>query len=401
MTTEAQPLAGARVCWLGNPRYTRPLNPTDARKWALLAGLGAQISVIAFAAGPRPRMFAQEGVRFYLLPELPTPPLRYLTMLIGGLLLGMWFVLRGARVIVAQSPYEGAVGALVKRLARLLGRRAALVVESHGDFASVVFRQRRVTFAGVYRRLMQASARFALRHADALRAVSSSTRDQLAALAPGTPLHQFMAWTDASAFRDTPRSVPLSAARDIAYAGVLTPLKGVHHLLAAFARIADEFPDTQLWLVGRPQDAAYAAQLRQQAAAAGLSTRVHFVGAVPQRELAGYMGRARALVLPSSTEGLARVLVEAMFCGTPVIASRVGGLPDIVQDGVNGYLVPPGDVPALAERLRAVLNDPQIGALGERARAYAERIFSEAAYREGYCALLTAALDAAGATPRP
>ncbi len=391
--TEPQPLTGARVCWLGNPRYTRPLNPTDAKKWALLAGLGAQISVISFAAGPRPRAFTQEGVRFILLPELPTPPLRYLTMLIGGTLLGTWFALRGARIIVAQSPYEGAVGALVKGLTRLMGRRAALVVESHGDFASVVFQQRRVTFAGLYRRLMQASARFALRHTDVLRAVSSTTRDQLAALAPGTPLHQFMAWTDASAFRDTPRPVPLSEARDITYAGVLTPLKGVHHLLAAFAQIAAEFPDTRLWLVGKPQNPDYVAQLHQQVEAAGLIGRVQFVGAVAQRDLAGYMGRARVLVLPSSTEGLARVLVEAMFCGTPVIASRVGGLPDIVEDGVNGYLVAPGDVPALVERLRAVLSDPHIAALGERARAYAESVFSEAAYREGYRALLTAALE--------
>lgn len=379
------------MCWIGNPRYSFPLNKTDDLKWQLLANLGIQIDVIAFAEGMRPRRF-QQYAQFWLLPQLPTPILRYMLMLFSGTIIGLWLALNGLRVIVAQSPYEGAIGALVKNLARLFGKKIALVVETHGDFEQVVFQQREVTLKGLYRRVMAVSARYGLRHADALRSISAETQQQLERYAPSKPVVQFMAWTDSTAFTETPRQKSLSETHDILYAGVLTPLKGVHLLIDAFAQIATEFPASQLWLVGKPQNPDYADGLKRQVTNAGLTQQVHFAGAVNQSELAAYMGKARVLVLPSTTEGLGRVLVEAMLCGTPVIGSIVGGIPDIIQHGKNGYLFPSGDVDQLAEQLRTMLNDPQIENMGEAARTFAQAYFSPDAYANGYQKLIQEAL---------
>lgn len=393
MTADTKPpFSNIRVCWIGNPRYSNPLNPTDDQKWRLLVGLGIQIDVIAFAEGLRPRRFHQNA-NFWLLPQLPTPILRYLTMLLSGTIIGIWLALRGTSAIIAQSPYEGAVGALIKNLAKILGRQIALIVETHGDFEQVVFQQRQITFKGLYRRLMSISARYGLRHADALRAISAETKQQLQAYAPDKPIVQFMAWTDTTAFTKTPRAKSLTKTLDILYAGVLTPLKNVHVLIAAFAQIAIAFPESHLWLVGKPQNPDYAAQLHQQVTSARLNQRVHFVGNVSQHELAEYMGRVRVLVLPSSTEGLGRVLVEAMLCGTPVIGSNVGGIPDVIQEGINGYLVPAGDADKLAERLQLMLTNPNIEEMGQQAQHFAQHYFSPESYADGYQRLLEAALN--------
>jgi glycosyltransferase involved in cell wall biosynthesis len=126
----------------------------------------------------------------------------------------------------------------------------------------------------------------------------------------------------------------------------------------------------------------------------GLDQRVTFMGAMPQAELAELMARAQVLVLPSLSEGLGRVLLEAMACGTPVIGSAVGGIPEIIQEGTTGFLIPPGDVGALAERLRWILQHPdQARQIGESARKFARELFSEELYVKHYSDLIQKSLS--------
>ncbi|MCA0457696.1 MAG: glycosyltransferase [Chloroflexi bacterium] len=392
-TTSTTSIAGLTVLWVGNPRYTQPLNDTEDKKWKYLTALGVNMIILGFATGLKPRDFTQHA-RFILLPELPSSILRYLEMFTLAPLIMLWLVIRrDVRIIVATSPFEGALAAWVKNLARLFGRKVALVVESHGDFEVGVLEQRKVAFMSAYRWAMGKAARYGLRHADVLRGVSKSTREQLGRWSSGKPIHQFMAWTDASAFRDRQRDIPVAAARDLVYAGVLIPRKEVHTLLKAFAAIANEVPDAHLWLVGKPENTAYTAELHSQTEALGLQSRVTFVGKVSQAELGGYMARGRALVLPSLSEGLPRVVIEAMFSGLAVIASRVSGIPEVIEDGVTGYLMTPKDTAGLTDTLRQMYANPDIEAMTTRARATAEQVFSEGAFLEGYRKLLTAALD--------
>jgi glycosyltransferase involved in cell wall biosynthesis len=388
-----------KVCWLGGTRYSRPLNPTMAAKWGALTDLDADLFVVGFAQGLRPRRFSQHA-HFYLLPQLPTPILRYTEIYFFAPLLLLWLILRqGVTVIIAQSPYEGAAGALTKQLARLLGKRVTLAVESHGNFEITVFRQRRVTFTGLYRWLMGFAARYAFRHADVLRAVSDSTQAQLQQWSPDTPLEQFMAWIDADVFQAVKREKSLSQARDLLYVGVLTPLKNVHILIEAFAAVVDAVGDGKLFLIGKPENADYVVSLHKQVKQLGLQHRIIFVGVLLAQELAGYMARARGLALVSSSEGLPRSIIEAMLCGLPVIASRVGGIPEIVADGETGYLVRAGDVKAMAAALRDLYQNAEIDLIGERARTNAQVFFSKQTYVDGYRRLIAAAQTPASPIP--
>jgi D-inositol-3-phosphate glycosyltransferase len=156
------------------------------------------------------------------------------------------------------------------------------------------------------------------------------------------------------------------------YVGRLEPIKGLETLLEATARIGGA---ARLYIVGGDSDepsSPHAARLRTRVAALGLDRRVRFLGAQPQRRLRYFYAAADATVMPSYYESFGMVALEAMACGSPVVASRVGGLTTTVKDGVTGYLVPEGDAVALSERLELLLHDPETRArLGREATRWA------------------------------
>jgi glycosyltransferase involved in cell wall biosynthesis len=379
------------VCFLSSARYANPLDATQEKKFRVLAA-SRPLFVIGFAQGLRPRRFFHHA-RFYLLPCLPLNFPRYVLIHSVGLLLVLWCVLRHhVRIVVTQSPYEGYAGAWAKKIAQLFGKRIALIVESHGDFETSLFLHRHIRTPRLYQGCMRRVARFALQHADVLRAVSQFTADQLRQWAPATPIHQFPAWTDIDAFRQARAMAVASPWVDILFAGVVTRLKGVHHLMNVFIRLASKFPATRLVIAGRMIDKVYAAELNACVRQANLQERVQFVGEVPQATLAVLMRQAKVFVLPSYTEGLGRVIVEAMTVGTPVLASAAGGVRELVKDDETGLLVAPGDEGALKERLCWLLQHPrEAQALGQRAQAFAEQQFSTSGYVNGYQQLFSKA----------
>lgn len=135
--------------------------------------------------------------------------------------------------------------------------------------------------------------------------------------------------------------------------GWLTDIKGHRFLVDAVARLKQEHPHLHLVILG--SGGQYEALLHQ-ARSAGISQSVHLVGHREdvERALAGMDG----FVLPSLNEGMGRALIEAMAAGLPVIASRVGGIPALIEDEKNGLLVPAGDSLALAVAVRRILSDP-------------------------------------------
>jgi glycosyltransferase involved in cell wall biosynthesis len=373
-----------KTCFIGGARYRQPLDRTAEKKFCALKPLGDLI-VIGFSQSLRPRRFT-EHARFYLLPMMPSPVVRYVEMFVLGPFLALWLILRhGVQVLVAQSPYEGFPAALAKKVGSWFGCNVALVVESHGDFEESLFMQRRMRLARWYRFLMVRVAAFTLENADVLRAVSHSTKAQLERWIPGKPLVQFPTWTDIEVFLQAGLNKEFPRPQNILYAGVLIPRKGGHHLINAFARVVRDFPDARLVLVGHAENKQYTSELEDQVSRQGLDERVDFIGGVSQADLAGWMRRAWVFALPTYSEGLPRVVFEAMAAGLPVVSSSVSGIPEVVENGVTGFLVPPGDETALAVRLRWILEHPdEAQEMGRRARAFAESFFSTAAYTAGY-----------------
>ncbi|HXJ19306.1 MAG TPA: N-acetyl-alpha-D-glucosaminyl L-malate synthase BshA [Polyangia bacterium] len=148
------------------------------------------------------------------------------------------------------------------------------------------------------------------------------------------------------------------------------PVKRVGDVLAVFEAIRAGRP-ARLRLVGNGPDRA---ALEAQVASRGLSADVEFLG--ERIDLPAVLRGADLFLLPSETESFGLVALEAMACGLPVVASAVGGLPEVIADGETGFLCPMGDVGAMAAAARRVLDDPSVRArLGAAARRRAETMF--------------------------
>jgi len=162
-----------------------------------------------------------------------------------------------------------------------------------------------------------------------------------------------------------PRPASMQRGRRIVYAGRLVREKGVQELIAAFGTLAT--PDAELVIAG---DGPERATLEAAARAVASSHRIRFVGAVPHDRIGSFLQQADVIVLPSWYEERGRVLLEAMAVGTPVVATRTGGVP--VREGLNGLLVPPRDRRRLAQAIDRILGDEALAAsLAEGGRATA------------------------------
>jgi len=191
---------------------------------------------------------------------------------------------------------------------------------------------------------------------------------------------------DLKRFAPRPASAALRAALGVPPSAPLAvsigrhvPEKGYRHLVDAAAALERVRPGVHWILVG---DGELRCELKARARQAGVEPRMHFTGW--RDDVPDVLALADVFVLPSESEGFGRVLVEAMAMGRAVVATAVGGVSDVVVAGETGLLVPPADPPALAEAVRALLDDPTRAArFGAEGRARAESTFSLGAHVDG------------------
>lgn len=162
--------------------------------------------------------------------------------------------------------------------------------------------------------------------------------------------------------------------REVLFIGRLAAAKGVPVLLEAFARAHTAFPDARLTLIG---DGPARADLQARATRLGLGDAVRFTGYLSQAEVAGHLARTDLFALPSFAEGVPVVLMEAMASGVPVLTTRITGIPELVEDGVSGRLVAPGDIDGFALALTDLLANPKATRLmGQAGRETVARDFN-------------------------
>lgn len=183
---------------------------------------------------------------------------------------------------------------------------------------------------------------------------------------------------DAALFRPQPRASARAALgigpndRVVLSAGRIEPYKGTDVLVRALALLRDP-RDVRLLVVGGREGEPGVDWLRETARSSGVSGLLDWRGAVPQHELPAYYAAADVCAVPSLHETFGLAALEAMACGTPVVASDAGGLRQLVCHGETGLLCTPGDAAALAEALDAVLGDsPRARRMGEAGLSYAQ-----------------------------
>ncbi len=177
---------------------------------------------------------------------------------------------------------------------------------------------------------------------------------------------------DTELFRPLPPASPGLERSVIGYCGQLLKQKGLADLIVAFSMVRAKLPEAMLMLAGR---GPFEDGMKEKIGESGLEGTVVFSGFVD--DISGFMAALDIFVAPTRfKEGLSRVLIEAMACGKPVITTTLGGNPETVVEGETGFMVPPGDVTALSEKIILLLRDRELSArMGASGRARAIDIF--------------------------
>ena len=346
-----------RLLLVGRNRYALPLSPSLEHKFsALESELDIRVLGTAGTGGgrdPRFRLYprvgprALDGLLFYALL-----PVR------------VALELRRSRpdAVLAQGAQETALVLLGRALAR---SRTRVIADIHGDPGSATR-----LYGSHLRKLLSPLgdflARRGLRRADGVRTISTYTSGVVRSVGV-QPTATFAAFMDLEPFLTGPPA-PLPERPVALFVGVLERYKGIDVLADAWRRAAPCLPDATLHIVGRGTLGSVPAELVRE-----LPGRTRWTEALSTAEVARAIDEASILVLPSRSEGLGRVLVEAFCRGRGVVASDVGGIRDLVTNGHEGLLVPPGDAQALSDALVRLLSDRELAErFGAQAHATVE-----------------------------
>jgi glycosyltransferase involved in cell wall biosynthesis len=333
-------------------RVQLPLSPSLARKWD---AVGRELDFRVLAGG--------EGgnERFHLartLPALDGPAF------FAALPVRIARELRSFRpqAVLAQGAHEAAAALAARRLA---GVETVVIADLHGDWRAPT----RLYGSRLRTALNPVADRVALtglRKADGIRTITGYTTSLVRGLGL-EPADEFPAYMDFDSFLQSPPQ-PLPERPLALFVGVLERYKNVDGLADAWRVAAPRVPGAQLRLVGAGTLRPVVEQLLRD-----VPGQTSWDERLTQPEVSRALDEATALVLPSRSEGMGRVVVEAFCRGRAVVAARVGGIPDLVDDGKNGLLVEPGDTEALADALVRILTDSELAErLGAGAHASAD-----------------------------
>jgi glycosyltransferase involved in cell wall biosynthesis len=346
-----------KLLMVGRSRYSLPLSPSLAEKFDALSS-ELDVRVLGSSAGGR-----GSDARFYLVRRFPITRL-------DGIAFYALLPVRVARelrafrpdAVLAQGAQEAALVVLGRTLARV---PAKVIADIHGDPAAptrLYGSPRRKALAP----LADALARFGLRKSDGVRTISGYTSG-LVREAGVEPTAEFAAFIDLEPFLER-APAPLPERPAALFVGVLERYKAIDVLAEAWRLAAPRLPDASLYLVGRGALRDVAERL-----VAELPAQTSWRESISTEEVAHALDAATVLVLPSRSEGLGRVVIEAFCRGRGVVATRVGGIRDLVVEGETGILVPPDDPRALATELERVLADRELAErLGVAAREAVE-----------------------------
>ena len=167
--------------------------------------------------------------------------------------------------------------------------------------------------------------------------------------------------------------IPLNQREDcVAYIGRLSEGKGITNLMEAIYILVKQKGIS--FLIGG--DGPLRGWLEEQMNRDEIKSRVKYTGWISRDELPGYLNQVKLLVLPSYTEALPNIILEAMACGTPVLTTAVGAIPDIINDGETGFIMENNSPDCIADNITRVLGHPELAGIAEKARVLVEEEFT-------------------------
>ena len=338
------------VLFIAPTTYQLPLTENLKKKFITLSEV-CNVSVLAFANS---KTFLNETYgNFYLNKKIKNRLLNYFRIIQISIFTTHKIIKKeNIDIVCFQDPVSSFFSILFLKVRRA---EVKIVVETHGDFIETLSLEKNLVLPRLYKKLFYIMAKYSIGKSNIIRAVSSSTEQQVLDIDSSKSVVRFPAWID---FKDFQNIEPKPLSKDkfnILFIGSVTDRKKPHMIIEAIQRIDDK--SYHLSIVGPAPNEKYFKELKDLIGKSDLQNQVSLIGPVDRESVKDYYSTSNLMILPSISEGLARVIFESQVAMCPVLVTDAPGMSDIVIDGQTGYVFESNNLDSLSLKIEYIKNN--------------------------------------------
>ena len=338
------------VLFIAPTTYQLPLTENLKKKFITLSEV-CNVSVLAFANS---KTFLNETYgNFYLNKKIKNRLLNYFRIIQISIFTTYKIIKKeNIDIVCFQDPVSSFFSILFLKVRRA---EVKIVVETHGDFIETLSLEKNLVLPRLYKKLFYIMAKYSIGKSNIIRAVSSSTEQQVLDIDSSKSVVRFPAWID---FKDFQNIEPKPLSKDkfnILFIGSVTDRKKPHMIIEAIQRINDK--SYHLSIVGPAPNEKYFKELKDLIDKSDLQNQVSLIGPIDRESVKDYYSTSNLMILPSISEGLARVIFESQVAMCPVLVTDAPGMSDIVIDGQTGYVFKSNNLDSLSLKIEYIKNN--------------------------------------------
>ena len=338
------------VLFIAPTTYQLPLTENLKKKFITLSEV-CNVSVLAFANS---KTFLNETYgNFYLNKKIKNRLINYFRIIQISIFTTHKIIKKeNIDIVCFQDPVSSFFSILFLKVRRA---EVKIVVETHGDFIETLSLEKNLVLPRLYKKLFYIMAKYSIGKSNIIRAVSSSTEQQVLDIDSSKSVVRFPAWID---FKDFQNIEPKPLSKDkfnILFIGSVTDRKKPHMIIEAIQRINDK--SYHLSIVGPAPNEKYFKELKDLIDKSDLQNQVSLIGPVDRESVKDYYSTSNLMILPSISEGLARVIFESQVAMCPVLVTDAPGMSDIVIDGQTGYVFKSNNLDSLSLKIEYINNN--------------------------------------------
>ena len=335
------------VLFIAPTTYQLPLTENLKKKFITLSEV-CNVSVLAFANS---KTFLNETYgNFYLNKKIKNRLINYFRIIQISIFTTHKIIKKeNIDIVCFQDPVSSFFSILFLKVRRA---EVKIVVETHGDFIETLSLEKNLVLPRLYKKLFYIMAKYSIGKSNIIRAVSSSTEQQVLDIDSSKSVVRFPAWID---FKDFQNIEPKPLSKDkfnILFIGSVTDRKKPHMIIEAIQRINDK--SYHLSIVGPAPNEKYFNELKDLIDKSDLQNQVSLIGPVDRENVKDYYSTSNLMILPSISEGLARVIFESQVAMCPVLVTDAPGMSDIVIDGQTGYVFESNNLDSLCLKIEYI-----------------------------------------------
>ena len=338
------------VLFIAPTTYQLPLTENLKKKFITLSEV-CNVSVLAFANSKT--FFNETYGNFYLNKKIKNRLINYFRIIQISIFTTHKIIKKeNIDIVCFQDPVSSFFSILFLKVRRA---EVKIVVETHGDFIETLSLEKNLVLPRLYKKLFYIMAKYSIGKSNIIRAVSSSTEQQVLDIDSSKSVVRFPAWID---FKDFQNIEPKPLSKDkfnILFIGSVTDRKKPHMIIEAIQRINDK--SYNLSIVGPAPNEKYFKELKDLIDKLGLQNQVSLIGPVDRESVKDYYSTSNLMILPSISEGLARVIFESQVAMCPVLVTDAPGMSDIVIDGQTGYVFESNNLDSLSLKIEYINNN--------------------------------------------